>query len=59
MKAHTRDELAKAIAKYEKEVWQRGYDVVMENRENTLSLHDWEKVSQSMLLVAGVKMIQS
>ncbi|KAK4101186.1 FAD/NAD(P)-binding domain-containing protein [Parathielavia hyrcaniae] len=55
MKAHTRSELAEAIAKYEKEVWQRGYEVVMENRENTLTLHDWDKVSQSMLLVAGLQ----
>ena len=55
MKAHTRDELAAAVAKYEKEVWQRGHDVVVQNRENSLAIHDWELLSRSALLVRGVK----
>jgi hypothetical protein len=55
MKAHTREELAKAVGKYEKEVWQRGYEVVVQNRENTMAVHDWETVSQSALVVSGVK----
>ena len=59
MKAHTRDELAKAVGEYEKEVWLRGYEVVVQNRENTMALHDWEKVSQSALFVKGVKKDQS
>ncbi|KAK4155973.1 hypothetical protein C8A00DRAFT_41448 [Chaetomidium leptoderma] len=47
MKAQTGAELANAVAKYEREVWQRGYDVVMENTENTMAVHDWDKISQS------------
>ncbi|KAK3296637.1 uncharacterized protein B0H64DRAFT_415985 [Chaetomium fimeti] len=54
MKGHTRQELARAVGGYEKEVWKRGYDVVMENRENTLAVHDWENVLRSPLLVKGV-----
>jgi hypothetical protein len=54
MKAQTREELSKAVLEYEKEVWQRGYEVVMENRENTMALHDWDKVTKSALLVTGV-----
>ncbi|KAK4237010.1 hypothetical protein C8A03DRAFT_35049 [Achaetomium macrosporum] len=54
MKAHTREELAKAVDKYEKDVWRRGYDIVMENLENTLALHDWEKVTQSHLVASGL-----
>lgn len=55
MKAHTRDELATAVDKYEKEMWPRGYEVVMENKENTIALHDWEKVSQSPIMVTGTR----
>ena len=55
MKAHTREELAAAVARYEQEVWQRGHDVVMQNRENSLAIHDWEALSQSALMVRGVK----
>ncbi|KAH6838344.1 hypothetical protein B0I37DRAFT_387560 [Chaetomium sp. MPI-CAGE-AT-0009] len=54
MKGHTREELALAVGGYEKEVWPRGYDVVMENRDNTLAVHNWEKISQSALLVKGL-----
>ncbi|SPQ24342.1 9bad8591-60f0-48ac-b62c-9d858c158f63 [Thermothielavioides terrestris] len=46
MKAHTREELTRAVAKYEREVWQRGRDVVAQNRENTLALHDWAQVTR-------------
>lgn len=55
MKTHTREELTKAVGEYEKEVWQRGYEVVMQNRENTMAIHDWETVSQSALVVSGLK----
>lgn len=55
MKAHTRDELAAAVEKYEREMWPRGYGVVMENKENTEALHDWQKVSQSPIMVAGTR----
>ena len=55
MKAHTPEELAAAVARYEQEVWQRGHDVVMQNRENSLAIHDWEALSRSALLVRGVK----
>jgi hypothetical protein len=55
MKAHTREELAAAVGKYEKEVWQRGHDVVLQNRENSLAIHDWELLSKSALMVTGVK----
>lgn len=54
MKAHTREELAKAVGEYEKEVWKRGYEAVMSNTENTLAVHDWEKVKESALIVTGV-----
>lgn len=54
MKAHTREELADAVAKYEKEVWARGSEVVEANRQNTLALHNWETVKQSFLVVRGV-----
>ncbi|KAK3305898.1 uncharacterized protein B0T15DRAFT_213945 [Chaetomium strumarium] len=54
MKAHTREELAQAVGKYEKDVWKRGYEIVMENLENTISLHDWEKVSESHLVASGL-----
>jgi hypothetical protein len=54
MKAHTREELAKAVGNYEKEVWKRGYEIVMENLENTLSLHDWDKVRESHLVADGL-----
>lgn len=54
MRAHTREELARAVGEYEREVWKRGHAVVMENVENTLALHDWERVKQSALMVTGV-----
>ncbi|KAL2130378.1 hypothetical protein VTI74DRAFT_6540 [Chaetomium olivicolor] len=54
MRAHTREELARAVGKYEQDVWKRGYDVVMQNLQNTLDVHDWAKVSQSMLVTTGV-----
>ncbi|KAK4111756.1 FAD/NAD(P)-binding domain-containing protein [Canariomyces notabilis] len=57
MKAHTREELAKAIGKYEQEVWTRGLAAVMENAENTVAVHDWEKVTQSPLVVKGLKKV--
>ncbi|KXX79373.1 FAD-dependent urate hydroxylase [Madurella mycetomatis] len=54
MKTHTRDELAKAVGAYEKEVWARGLDVVIQNRNNSLAVHDWEKATQSALVITGV-----
>jgi hypothetical protein len=57
MKAHTREELAKAIGKYEQEVWTRGLAAVMENAENTVAVHDWEKVTQSPLVAKGLKKV--
>ncbi|KAK4033463.1 hypothetical protein C8A01DRAFT_40065 [Parachaetomium inaequale] len=54
MKAQTREELAMAVAKYEREVWQRGLNAVVQNRENSLALHNWEKLKQSPLFVVGV-----
>jgi hypothetical protein len=53
MKEHTREELALAVEAYEKEVWQRGYHTVIDNRDNTLAVHDWENISQSALFVKG------
>ncbi|KAH6641878.1 hypothetical protein F5144DRAFT_565115 [Chaetomium tenue] len=53
MKEHTREELALAVDGYEKEVWKRGYHTVIENRDNTLAVHDWNKISQSALFVKG------
>lgn len=53
MKKHTQEELARAVEGYEKEVWRRGYHTVIENRDNTLAVHDWEKISQSALFVKG------
>ncbi|KAL2016598.1 hypothetical protein VTK56DRAFT_3255 [Thermocarpiscus australiensis] len=54
MRAHTREELARAVGEYEKEVWARGSEVVMQNMENTLALHDWERITQSAMFVKGV-----
>jgi hypothetical protein len=54
MKAHTREELVLAVAKYEREVWQRGLNAVITNRENSLALHNWEKLKRSPLWVVGV-----
>lgn len=53
MKEHTREELALAVDGYEKEVWKRGYHTVIENRDNTLAVHDWNKISQSPLFLKG------
>lgn len=54
MKERTPEELARVVAKYEEEVWERGHEVVMENKANTLLLHDWEKILQSPLFTTGV-----
>ncbi|KAK4140987.1 uncharacterized protein C8A04DRAFT_31422 [Dichotomopilus funicola] len=59
MKEQTPEELARAVAKYEEEVWKRGHEVVMENKTNTLFLHDWEKVLQSPLFTTGVGRAES
>ncbi|KAJ4291232.1 hypothetical protein N0V88_006232 [Collariella sp. IMI 366227] len=55
MQAHTQEELAKAVGKYEREVWKRGRDVVMQNLQNTVEVHDWETVLQSSLVREGLQ----
>ncbi|KAK3386095.1 hypothetical protein B0H63DRAFT_523416 [Podospora didyma] len=54
MAAHTPAELAKAVRAYEKEVWERGNEVVLQNADNTLAVHDWENITESGLFAAGV-----
>jgi len=49
------DGFSKAISAYEKELWERGNEVVLSSNENTLSIHDWSKLQQSPLFKAGVK----
>ncbi|KAK4225932.1 hypothetical protein QBC38DRAFT_510730 [Podospora fimiseda] len=47
--------LKEAVTKYEKEMWQRGLEAVKVNLENTVSIHDWEKLLQSPFYRAGIK----
>ncbi|KAK0713299.1 hypothetical protein B0T26DRAFT_753425 [Lasiosphaeria miniovina] len=54
MAAHTPAELARAVRAYEAEVWRRGYEAVMSNLHNTSLIHDWERLTQSLLFTAGV-----
>jgi len=54
MSAHTPAELAKAVRKYEEEVWVRGYDTVMGNLENTMAIHDDKKRVHSPIFVRAL-----
>lgn len=55
MSAHTPEELAKAVRKYEEEVYVRGHETVMGNVENTLAIHDDEKRVHSPIFVRAMK----
>ncbi|KAK4664677.1 uncharacterized protein QC763_507210 [Podospora pseudopauciseta] len=47
--------LVEAVAKYEKEMWARGFEAVKVNLENSIALHDWKKVLLSPFYKAGIK----
>lgn len=44
-----------AVTAYEREMWQRGKEAVVGSRENTLAIHDWDKLLRSPLFQSGLK----
>jgi hypothetical protein len=54
MKAHTPEELAAAVKRYEVELWPRGEAAVLASRENTNAVHDWKTMMQSPLFTEGL-----
>lgn len=46
--------LKEAVARYEKEMWERGHDAVVSSLENSLAVHDWEMLSESPIFREGV-----
>jgi len=54
MDSHTPENLAKAVAAYDKELWVRGHDAVISSYENSLQVHDWAQLKQSPLFSIGV-----
>jgi len=54
MKEPTREELGLAVGKYEKEMWPRARDAVVDSEENTRLLHDWSTIFQSPLFTGGM-----
>lgn len=49
--------LAEAMAVYETEVVERGRKAVEESAINSLMIHEWEKMKESMLFRNGMKKI--
>ncbi|KAL9640248.1 MAG: hypothetical protein Q9164_000394 [Protoblastenia rupestris] len=49
MKESTKEELGLAVGKYEKEMWPRGAEAVLDSQENTRLLHDWNTIFESPL----------
>ena len=49
MKGSTKEELGLAVDKYEKEMWPRGTEAVLDSQENTRLLHDWNTIFESQL----------
>ena len=49
--------LTEAMAVYETEVVERGRKAVEESAMNSLMLHEWEKMRESMLFKNGMKKI--
>lgn len=47
--------LARAVERYEEEMWKRGHEAVMSSLENSMAVHDWETLTQSPLFKAGVQ----
>ncbi|KAK7540728.1 uncharacterized protein J3D65DRAFT_250740 [Phyllosticta citribraziliensis] len=54
MPTHTPAALADAVKRYEREVVARGSEVVASNLQNSLDVHDWERLMQSMIFKYSV-----
>jgi hypothetical protein len=54
MKELTREGLLLAVSKYEREMWPRGAEVVLDSQENTRLLHDWDSIFKSQLFRGGM-----
>ncbi len=48
-------EIAAAINRYDEEVQQRGRKAVLSSLENSLMLHDWDRMTQSAILTRGLQ----
>ena len=46
--------IQEVLAKYEAEVVERGHQAVIESGNNSLMLHDWEKLRQAQMFKSGV-----
>ena len=46
--------LAEVIAAYERELVDRGREAVISSGQNSLMVHDWEKLSQSPIFKSGI-----
>jgi 2-polyprenyl-6-methoxyphenol hydroxylase-like FAD-dependent oxidoreductase len=44
-----------AIDRYDAEVQKRGKAAVLSSLENSLTMHDWSKLQQSLILTRGIK----
>lgn len=47
--------MEEALAKYEKEIVERGHQAVMDNYHNSLMLHDWEKMREAQIYKSGFR----
>jgi 2-polyprenyl-6-methoxyphenol hydroxylase-like FAD-dependent oxidoreductase len=54
MKEQTLEELRKAILAYEKDLWPRGREAVLDSNKNTNVVHDWSTLTQSPLFTGGM-----
>ena len=48
-------EIAAAINRYDEEVQQRGRKAVESSLENSLMLHDWDRMMQAAILTRGMQ----
>ena len=46
---------AEALKVYESEVWERGREAVLSSAQNTVMMHDWDRLLQCDTLRIGIK----
>lgn len=59
MKDYTGPELAAAVQRYEVELFPRGKEGVISSHENTISVHDWETMTESALFKSAFVKVSS
>lgn len=47
--------MEEVLAKYEKEVVERGHQAVMDNYNNTMMLHDWKRMREAQIHKSGFR----